>query len=109
MADSVAGARDSVSAPTSAGDGWLLVGDAAGLVDPITREGIYFALLSGDVGRRRAILARPGDAASVYERSVREMRREIARAARSRRGFFRPRFTRLTARGARGTARASAR
>ncbi len=27
--------------------GWLLVGDAAGLVDPITREGIFFALQSG--------------------------------------------------------------
>src|SRR5207247_7639693 len=27
--------------------GWALAGDAAGLVDPITREGIYFALVSG--------------------------------------------------------------
>ena len=30
-----------------AGEGWLLAGDAAGLVDPITREGIFFALQSG--------------------------------------------------------------
>src|SRR4029453_15025111 len=29
-----------------AGQGWLTVGDAAGLVDPITREGIFFALQS---------------------------------------------------------------
>ena len=25
----------------------MLLGDAAGLVDPLTREGIYYALLSG--------------------------------------------------------------
>ena len=31
------------------GQRWGLVGDAAGLVDPITREGIYFALASGQV------------------------------------------------------------
>jgi geranylgeranyl reductase family protein len=32
-----------------AGDGWLAVGDAAGLVDPITGEGIYYAMRSGDL------------------------------------------------------------
>lgn len=32
-----------------AGDGWLAVGDAAGLVDPITGEGLYYAMRSGDV------------------------------------------------------------
>lgn len=31
------------------GDGWLAVGDAAGLVDPITGEGIYYAIRSGDL------------------------------------------------------------
>ncbi len=31
------------------GPGWLLTGDAAGLVDPITREGIFFPLLSGQL------------------------------------------------------------
>ncbi|MBI3262667.1 MAG: hypothetical protein HYZ58_05895, partial [Acidobacteria bacterium] len=29
-----------------ASDRWMLLGDAAGLVDPLTREGIYYALLS---------------------------------------------------------------
>jgi geranylgeranyl reductase family protein len=33
-----------------AGDGWLAVGDAAGLVDPITGEGLYYALRSADLG-----------------------------------------------------------
>ncbi|HUJ51600.1 MAG TPA: NAD(P)/FAD-dependent oxidoreductase [Bryobacteraceae bacterium] len=32
-----------------AGDGWLAVGDAAGLVDPITGEGLYYALRSADL------------------------------------------------------------
>ncbi len=32
-----------------AGDGWLAVGDAAGLVDPITGEGLYYAIRSGDL------------------------------------------------------------
>jgi geranylgeranyl reductase family protein len=32
-----------------AGDGWMAVGDAAGLVDPITGEGLYYAMRSGDL------------------------------------------------------------
>lgn len=35
-----------------AGDGWMAVGDAAGLVDPITGEGIYYAMRSGDLAAR---------------------------------------------------------
>lgn len=31
------------------GDGWALVGDAAGFVDPITGEGIYFAIRSAEL------------------------------------------------------------
>jgi flavin-dependent dehydrogenase len=31
------------------GDNWALVGDAAGFADPITCEGIYYALRSGDL------------------------------------------------------------
>ena len=36
----------------TAGPGWLAVGDAAGLVDPITGEGLYYALRSGDLASR---------------------------------------------------------
>lgn len=32
-----------------AGEGWLAVGDAAGLVDPITGEGLSYAMRSGDL------------------------------------------------------------
>lgn len=35
-----------------AGEGWLAVGDAAGLVDPVTGEGLYYAVRSGDLASR---------------------------------------------------------
>jgi geranylgeranyl reductase family protein len=38
-----------------AGEGWLAVGDAAGLVDPITGEGIYYAMRSGDLASQVVI------------------------------------------------------
>lgn len=34
---------------TLAGQGWALAGDAAGLVDPVTGEGIYYAMRSGEL------------------------------------------------------------
>ena len=42
----------------------MLLGDAAGLVDPLTREGIYYALLSGS-GRPTPLLATPGPRAAA--------------------------------------------
>ena len=41
------------------GDNWALVGDAAGFADPITCEGIYYALRSGDL-LAEAIIRRSG-------------------------------------------------
>jgi flavin-dependent dehydrogenase len=38
-----------------AGQGWLAVGDAGGLVDPITGEGLYYAIRSGDLASRALI------------------------------------------------------
>ena len=35
-----------------AGEGWMAVGDAAGLVDPITGEGLYYAIRSGDLAAK---------------------------------------------------------
>lgn len=31
------------------GEGWMAVGDSAGLVDPVTGEGLYYAIRSGDL------------------------------------------------------------
>jgi flavin-dependent dehydrogenase len=55
-----------------AGDGWLAVGDAAGLVDPITGEGLYYALRSADLAAR-ALLS---DVSSLAER-VNQYRRSL--------------------------------
>ena len=78
-----------------AGLHWCLVGDAAGLVDPITREGIYFALLSGQWAAD-AITSSGADRSRRYADQVRdEIIVELARAARFKAGFFRPRFTHL--------------
>jgi flavin-dependent dehydrogenase len=41
-------ALESLRSQPRAGDGWAAAGDAAGLVDPITGEGIYYALRSAE-------------------------------------------------------------
>jgi geranylgeranyl reductase family protein len=77
-----------------AGSGWMLLGDAAGLVDPITREGIYFALRSGDLAADSLLDAR--NPASRFSASLRdEIHLELRRAARLKARFYRPRFTSL--------------
>ena len=74
-----------------AADGWMLLGDAAGLVDPITREGIYFALRSGDLAAESLLDA--GDPASRFSAGIRdEIHAELRRAARLKARFYRPRF-----------------
>ena len=79
---------------TVAGPGWFLAGDAAGLVDPITREGIYFALRSGELAAR-AVLS-PGASHARYRECVHdEITADLATAARYKAGVFRPRFARL--------------
>lgn len=77
------------------GPRWCLAGDAAGLVDPITREGIFFALLSGEWAAE-ALASDDADPWRRYRERVRdEIGSELARAARFKASFFRPRFTRL--------------
>jgi geranylgeranyl reductase family protein len=48
-----------------AGDGWLAVGDAAGLVDPITGEGIYYAIHSARLAVE-SLLANPANPGEAY-------------------------------------------
>lgn len=93
------------------GQGWLLVGDAAGLVDPITREGILYALLSAEHAAHAIqtaltspagapVAARAGDddiGLTAYRRLLRaEILPELARAAELKASFFHPRFIQLT-------------
>jgi len=51
------------------GDGWLATGDAAGLVDPITGEGLYYAVRSADLATK-AILAESMDLAGAAYRKL---------------------------------------
>src|SRR5580704_10884927 len=47
------------------GEGWLAVGDAGGLVDPITGEGLYYAMRSGDLASQVVM----SDSHSLAERA----------------------------------------
>jgi geranylgeranyl diphosphate/geranylgeranyl-bacteriochlorophyllide a reductase len=86
------GAAD-LDAEQPGGDGWMLLGDAAGLVDPITREGIFFAVRSGMLAAES--LGAP-DPPRGYAEAVRgELHDELRRAARLKAAFFQPRFTSL--------------
>jgi geranylgeranyl reductase family protein len=75
-----------------AADRWMLLGDAGGMVDPITREGIFFALVSGDAAA--SALLGNGDPAASYARHIRgSVHAELIRAARLKARFFNPQFT----------------
>lgn len=74
---------------------WLLVGDAAGLVDPLTREGIYYALRSAQLAAN-ALAAPGGNPTADYARAVQaELVSELALSARARGTFFSAFVTRL--------------
>lgn len=73
----------------------LLVGDAAGLVNPVTGEGLYYAVVTGLAAGRAAAAAlttgRPASAGRDYARAARahlfpHLRHTAAAAALSRRG-----------------------
>jgi flavin-dependent dehydrogenase len=51
----------------------MLVGDAAGLINPMTGEGIYYAIATGMLAGKAAVGAlrrRSGDAGTEYRRAV---------------------------------------
>jgi len=59
------------------GEGWLAVGDAAGLVDPVTGEGLYYAIRSADLAAR-ALLSELGGLAERLQAYRRMLRRDFA-------------------------------
>ncbi|HEY8550994.1 MAG TPA: NAD(P)/FAD-dependent oxidoreductase [Vicinamibacterales bacterium] len=76
-----------------AGDRWMLVGDAAGLVDPLTREGIFFALRSAELAAETLVAGR---GTGRYVEALRDtIHPELTHAARLKAGFFRGAFTDL--------------
>jgi flavin-dependent dehydrogenase len=84
---------------TLGGAGWMLLGDAAGLVDPLTREGIYYALLSGKWAADALVeRAGPQPASRYAARLLSGVHHELALAARLSRLFFTPAFSALLVR-----------
>jgi flavin-dependent dehydrogenase len=77
------------------GDGWLAVGDAAGLVDPITGEGLYYALRSAELAARALLSDVSGLAERVnqYRRSLqRDFTLDLEFGSRLARRIFHGRF-----------------
>jgi len=67
------------------GEGWALLGDAAGFADPVTGEGIYYALRSAELFADAYLQGRPGD----YEKLWRaDFGGELKRASQMRRRFY---------------------
>ena len=60
-----------------AGEGWMAVGDAAGLVDPITGEGLYYAIRSADLAAN-ALLAETGGAPEKMQAYRRMLRKDFS-------------------------------
>lgn len=84
----------------------LLAGDAAGLVDPITGEGIAWAMKSGQLAAQAVMQAlaegAPDRALGLYTRALRPIHAELRRARALRAMIYQPRlqpaFLRLVAR-----------
>ncbi len=54
-----------------AGDGWMAIGDAGGLVDPITGEGLYYAIRSADLASKVLIADQdPAKGADHYRQLI---------------------------------------
>jgi flavin-dependent dehydrogenase len=68
------------------GDGWAMVGDSAGLVDPITGEGLYYALRSAELCAEALVAERPQD---YKQRLEEEVLPELRLAARVCDRFYR--------------------
>jgi geranylgeranyl reductase family protein len=67
------------------GEGWSLLGDAAGFADPVTGEGIYYALRSAELFADAFLERRPDE----YEQRWRQdFGAELRRASQMRRRFY---------------------
>lgn len=67
------------------GDGWSMIGDSAGLVDPITGEGLYYALRSAELCAQALLEGHPESYRSLL---AEEVLPELRLAARVSRRFY---------------------
>lgn len=69
-----------------AGDpAWALLGDAAGFADPVTGEGIYYALRSAELFAESYLAGSPSDYEQLWRQ---DFGRELQRASEMRRKFY---------------------
>ncbi|MFL6333307.1 MAG: geranylgeranyl reductase family protein [Pyrinomonadaceae bacterium] len=69
----------------AAGDDWALLGDAAGFADPVTGEGIYYALRSAELFAEGYL---SGDVKSYEGKWRADFGRELRRASKMRSRFY---------------------
>src|ERR1700674_647294 len=67
------------------GEGWAMIGDSAGLVDPITGEGLYYALRSAELCANALLAERPDEYRALLEE---EVLAELKLAARVSQRFY---------------------
>jgi flavin-dependent dehydrogenase len=78
-------APESFDARRAAGEDWALLGDAAGFADPVTGEGIYYALRSAELFAEAYLAGNVGS----YEAKWRaDFGGELRRASKMRRRFY---------------------
>ncbi len=82
--------RQGLASNRTGGSNWALIGDAAGWVDPVTREGIYYAFRSAELLSE----ALKEGCAETYEQACRrEFVPELSKAASYVEAFFDPRVS----------------
>ncbi len=69
----------------ASGDGWALLGDAAGFADPVTGEGIYYALRSAELFADAYLKAKPEEYEELWRK---DFGGELKRASEMRRRFY---------------------
>lgn len=67
------------------GDGWALLGDAAGFADPVTGEGIYYALRSAELFADLYLKQKPEEYETLWRK---DFGGELKRASQMRRRFY---------------------
>ena len=67
-----------VDAAAAGAPGLLLAGDAAGFIDPMTGDGLHFAVRGGELAGAVALAALAGNCGAPYRRLARLRRREFA-------------------------------
>ncbi len=67
------------------GEGWALLGDAAGFADPVTGEGIYYALRSAELFAKAYLAGKPIEYENLWRK---DFGRELRRASQMRLRFY---------------------